>query len=168
MKSGLDQKKIVLVIERLAGRSGGAERVLVNLAQALSRYGHRVEIITHEIKRGSPFYQLDTDILYTNIRPKLTNRSLLRRFLDRFRYKCHRNRHYWPVLSWLQWVSEHSGFETRLNRYLLAIRADIAIAFLPPAIEALGRCGQVPDLKRIASIHNVPKQDFELDNKLDS
>lgn len=62
-------RRIVLVIDRLAGRGGGAERVLTETANALALRGHLVEIITHEHSRGDPFYPLLPGVMLTRLRP---------------------------------------------------------------------------------------------------
>lgn len=152
---------ITLVIDRLAGRSGGAERVIVDLANALSRLGHRIEIVTHEARCGMPFYPLDRDVLLTNLMPDASEKHRLWRLFDGLRQRLHRNRRYLWGLRHLQWISEHRGMTLRLGRHLSATAPDVAIAFLPNAIVALGLMSKGGDIRRIASLHNVPEQDFE-------
>ena len=151
---------VALVIDRIAGRSGGAERVLINLANAISRQGHRVEVICHEPRRGVPFYPLDSDVLFTNLRPHDSRRGRLRRGLDRFRTWAQNISIYPPILRYLQWANDHGGFAMRLDRHLSATRPDVAIAFLPNAIVALGLSKRPTATRKIASLHNVPEQDF--------
>ena len=155
--------RIALVIDRLAGRAGGAERVLIRTANALAGRGHLVEIITHERPRDPPPWPLAPGVMLTRLRPA---RPVWPRQLDRLRGPLERQGHRLPGLEGLAWTSRHAAFWRRLARYLDAARPDAAAAFLPPAITALGLATQqlrargvvIPAL---ASTHNAPEQDYE-------
>lgn len=152
----------MLVIDRLAGRGGGAERVLTETANALALRGHLVEIITHEHSRGDPFYPLLPGVMLTRLRPP---RPVWRAPFDRLRSPVERHGHHLPGLAHLAWASRHGGFWRRLACYLEATRPDAVAAVMPPAITALALATRrlrargvvIPTL---ASTHNAPGQDF--------
>lgn len=155
-------RRLVFVIDRLAGRGGGAERVLIETANALAARGHLVEIITHERSRDTPFYPLAPGVMLTRLRPP---RPYWRAPFDRIRGPIERHGHHLPGLAHLAWLSRHGGFWRRLARYLEVTRPDAVCAFLPPSITALAyaterlraRGVMIPVL---ASTHNAPEQDF--------
>lgn len=155
-------RRIVFIIDRLAGRGGGAERVLIETANALARRGHLVEIITHERGRGDPFYPLVPGVMLTRLRPP---QPVWRVPLDRLRGPLERHGHHLPGLDRLAWFSRHGGFWRRLARYLAATRPDAACAFMPPAFTALSLASarmraQGITVPAFASTHNAPVQDF--------
>ena len=49
---------IDIFLDRIANRSGGAEKVTVSLANELSALGHDVTIVTWEPSDEPPFYPL--------------------------------------------------------------------------------------------------------------
>lgn len=153
--------RICLVIDRLARRSGGAERVLVETANRLVLRGHEVQIVSHEVREGVPFFPLEFGVSHTNLRRPKAARSRLRRRIDAARDQLHRTL---PedvsVLDRVVWLSKYGAFWRRLERYLAAHRPDVAVAFLPPAITALGLVRPDAPLRRIASLHNVPEEDL--------
>ena len=153
--------KLCFIVEKLADRSGGAERVLIETANALADRGHQVEILSHEFRGKPPFYPLRFGVAHTNLRPMRNNRPRIRRRIDTLRDAIH-HRYNTPPFPFDRplWVSKHGGFWRRLERHLAAHRPDIAIAFMPPAISALALAEPGYPLTRIASMHNAPEQDF--------
>ena len=155
-------RRIALVIDRLAGRGGGAERVLTDTANALAERGHLVEIITHERSRDGPYYPLAPGVMLTRLRPP---RPAWRAPFDPLRAPLEWYGHHFPGLDRLAWSSRHGGFWRRLARYLEATRPNAVAGVLPPAITALALAqrrlrarGVV--IPGIASTHNAPAQDF--------
>jgi glycosyltransferase involved in cell wall biosynthesis len=159
--SGHPRRKVCLVVDKLADRSGGAERILIGTANALSARGHEVQILTHEARGISPFYPLAPGVIHTNLRRPLAVRNRLRRRLDILRNTLHA-RYKTPPFPFdhLLWASKYEAFRRRLETHFAAHQPDVAIAFLPPAITALGHARPSPGLRRIASLHNVPEQDY--------
>lgn len=152
------KKSIAIIIEKLAQRGGGAERVLVDLANTLFMRGYQVEIVTHEYRGKSPAYDLLPGIIRSNLRP--TQRSHLKRAIQPAR-KALNKLHSVPLIDRLSWLNRHGAFWRRLGRHLSATKPDIAIAFMPPAITALAYAKASDNLLRIASTHNAPEQDYE-------
>jgi glycosyltransferase involved in cell wall biosynthesis len=158
-------KKVCLIAHQIAGRSGGAERVLVETANAIAARGHHVEILTHERSTGPPFYPLKFGVTPTNLRRPDAVRGKLRLRFDRWRDEKHRTMpqeqsYYRFPVNRLSWLSKHGAFWRRLERYINFHRPDVAIAFLPPSIVALGMIRPAYPLRRIASLHNVPERDL--------
>ena len=73
--------KIDFVIASLSG--GGAERVMVLLANKLSSLGYRVNIITFSPGLA---YDLDDDVELTNLHKSRIKNHSLRRFVSLLRY----------------------------------------------------------------------------------
>jgi glycosyltransferase involved in cell wall biosynthesis len=158
----LPRQKVSFVIDKLAGRSGGAERVLIETANALAARGHQVEILSHESRGAAPFYPLALGVIHTNLRRPAAARGRLRRKLDAQREGLHHRVSSFPFpADHLMWQSKHGAFWRRLERHLDLHRPDVAIAFLPPAITALGLCRPRYPLRRVASLHNVPQHDLQ-------
>lgn len=159
--AGLTGKRITFVIEKLADRSGGAERVLIETANALAARGHTVEIVSHEFRGKPPFYPTAPGVRLANLRPRRESRPRLRRLLDRGRGLLE---NWLPDIfpfDRLVWLSRNGGFYRRLARHLAVTRPDAAIAFMPPAVTALALADPGVPVRRIASMHNAPVQDFE-------
>jgi len=154
-------RKVCFIARQVAGRSGGAERVLVETANAIAARGHRVEILTHETSGRSPFYPLRFGVTLTNLRRPDAVRSKLRLRLDRWREDKHKEiQSYRFPMNHVVWLSKHGSFWRRLERYINLHRPDVAIALLPPSIVALGMIRPEYPLLRIASLHNVPERDL--------
>lgn len=153
--------KVCFVIQKLALRSGGAERVLIDTANALYDRGYAVELVSHEHRGKKPFYPLRKGIIHTNLYPRDKNRTRIERLWARLQSVFHKNRLYLPGLAHIQWWSEHGAFRRRLARHIDATEPDVVIAFLPPAVTALGHAKPKYKPRRFASLHNVPEQDFD-------
>lgn len=154
-------RSVCFVVEKIAGRSGGAERVLVETANAMAERGHRVEIVSHEPRGRPPFYPLRFGVTHTNLRRPDAVRGRLRLRLDRWREEWHRTvRSYRFPMDRLVWLSQHGSFWRRLERHVNLHRPDVAIAFLPSSFTALGMIRPRYPLRRIATLHNVPERDL--------
>ena len=149
--------RVLFVIQKLAERSGGAERVLIETANALARRGYQVEIVTHEYRGGPPFYPVVPGVILSNIRKPQQSRwrrpvNIARQLVERA-YDV-------PGLDRLAWLSRHGSFWRRLRTHIEATRPAVAVAFMPPAITALALARPTYPLRRVASMHNAPEQDF--------
>lgn len=160
-EAGRGPKKVCFIIEKIAGRSGGAERVLVETANAMAARGHRVEILSHEARARPPFYPLRFGVTHTNLRRPDAVRGKLRLRLDKWREERHRKvRSYRFPMDRIIWLSQHGAFWRRLERHINLHEPDVAIAFLPSAFTALGMIKPKYPLRRIATLHNVPERDL--------
>lgn len=152
------KKKIAFVIEKLAQRGGGAERVLINVANSLALRGHQIEIVTHEYRGKPPAYPLVPGIVINNLRP--AQRGRLKKLIQPAR-KGLNVVHSVPLIDRISWLNRNGAFWRRLGKHLSATQPDIAIAFMPPAITALSYAKVSHDILRVASTHNNPTQDYE-------
>lgn len=159
-RAARSRRKVCFIVEKLADRSGGAERVLIETANALAMRGHEVEILSHEFRGKPPFYPLAFGVIHTNLRPSRDIRGTLRTRVDLWREQFHQVKPHTFPIDRLLWLSQHGGFWRRLQRHLALHRPDVAIAFMPPAISALARARPGYPLRKVASTHNAPEQDF--------
>jgi glycosyltransferase involved in cell wall biosynthesis len=158
--------RIVFVIQKLAGLRGGAERVVVDLANGLTERGHDVTIVTYEPNTSAPGYEL-RGVRRVDVSPRVVRVALLaarRRGRSNDgaerRVSTHGNT---PKLARVKWQLTHGWFARRLERWLDREAPDVIVGFLPPAISAVAVAGQrmgsaAP--RTIASTHNVPSEDF--------
>lgn len=156
--TSLPPRRILFVIDRLARRSGGAERVLIETANALAARGHLVEIASHEDRRGPPFYPLAPGVFHSNLRPP---RRGLRRLAHPLRRLYETSAPQVAPFDRLTWTSRNGGFWRRLEAHVAVTQPDVVVAFLPPSVTALGLVRLPAGVRRMASLHNVPEQDFD-------
>ena len=159
--------KVVLAIRLLAGRAGGAERVVCDLANELARRGLEVEIWHFDEKAGSPFYPLDGRVQLVNMHPgpRRLGSSRSKRLQKGIR-GLGRWRFFFP-LSAIDWVVHHAELVLWLRRFLQAGKPNLVIAFLPSTFTAalIARTGLPVPV--VASVHNVPREDFESADRWD-
>lgn len=148
--------RVALVIKYLAGVAGGAERVVVDLANALHQRGHTVRIFTQEKSDALPFFPLLPGVEYENtaisqarIEPSPRERAEEERRIARFSGDP----------ETLQWFSGSASMRLRWERAILNFRAEVAITFMPhtntPVLQQLG--AQLPV---IVANQNSPSQDY--------
>ncbi len=164
--------RIALVVQKLAGLQGGAERVVIDLARALSTRGHELTIVTYEPSTGPPGFD-SGDILTANVFPQPL-RSMLGGLsrgtnLDHGEriISAHGNS---AGLASLKWQATHGWFARRLTRWLRRNPQDVIVGFLPPAISAVALAGRSLGSERprvIASTHSVPSIDFGVGGRWD-
>lgn len=158
--------KIAFVVQKIADRSGGAERVLIETANEMARRGHRVEILSHENRGKPPFYRLGEGVKHRNLfnRPIKHKAKELWARREKFREKLP---HIFP-LNHLKWRMTHAGFVRELRRYIRRESPDVLIPFLPNAITPCALAAKGLDVKVMASTHNEPSQDYENPKRWDS
>ncbi len=153
--------KITLLIQRIANRAGGAERVVVNVANQLARRGHKVEVLAFETTDGRPFYPLDCAVDYRNLgimsREGATGLERRRSKLTKW---C-QTRSNFPLLGRLAWQLVYGQSVKRLRAHLEGQPSDLLIAFLPSTFTITSKVAGELGLPFILSCHNVPEEDFE-------
>lgn len=159
--------KISLVVDRLAERGGGAERVIVEAANLLVREGHEVEIITHEPRNGLPAYEADARIKHTNLNPSSKAPSIPYRAVNKGLRIMARCGLYFNPVDRLVWSFQNRRFYQRLEAYLNQEQPDIIVAFLPPSLVALGLAQLSFPGRKLASIHSVPEREFDRPERWD-
>lgn len=146
--------RVTFVIQKLLGLAGGAERVFLNTAKAMSERGFDIEILIYDHGSGAPFY----DATGLNIRnlfpfPSKTKSGHTPGFLKQLPS--------FGPLGHLKWEMTHGLHESRLRAALEKQRPDVVVAFLPPAITASVRATRELKIPVVASLHNVPQMDYE-------
>ena len=160
--------KVVLVIQKLVGLRGGAERLVIELAEELARRGHDTTLITYEFALGQPAYDTGAVPLVNLFPPRL--RQLLDacgadrspRSAENAERTLSNRANVWP-LTRVKWHATHGLFARRLARWIADHQPDVVVGFLPPAISAVAVAGVRlgPERPRlVASTHNVPSEDF--------
>lgn len=170
--------RAVFVIQKLAGLSGGAERVFVETAEAMAARGISVRLVTLDPDPtlplafgcgGVPVASVFPRWLQrrvakgTTTAPPPKNDSPKRPLLERLGKAI-------PnvlPLTHIKWQLTHGMFERALAKDLRRAPADVIVAFLPPAIASAARAGARLGIPVIASTHNVPDLDFGDSNRWD-
>ena len=157
--------RVVFVIQKLAGLRGGAERVLIETAEAMAARGMDVSIASYDRHGGAPAYPCSLPVIRlwpgASRRPPPVHVGHGRRGRAEALLRALPNG---LGLGRLKYALTHGLFARRLRAHLRATRPDVVVAFLPPAIlaaaEALRGWGAgAPAL--IASVHNVPAAEFD-------
>lgn len=60
-------KIMMAYFENIAGISGGLEKTLCHLSNAMYERGHEISIVVYDENHGTPFYTLDAGISYINL-----------------------------------------------------------------------------------------------------
>ncbi len=150
------KKKVALFIDLLVDRSGGAERIFIELANMLVARGYEVACLHYEQRAGRPFYRLDPRIELINLwlqRLPRAYRPLNALASQRFVPERLRNR--------LQWYLENGPVISQLRDYFLYSKPAVAISFLPPANTPALLASAGTPVKVIPTHHNVPAEDYD-------
>lgn len=152
--------KLAFVVQKIAGRSGGAERVLVETANEMARRGHQVEILSHENRGVGPFYELEHGAVHQNLfdRPIEHRDKDRRKRFEQFRNSLPDN---WPLVNRYKWNLKNSEFIRDLRNYIQERSPDILIPFMPPAMIACAYAAKGLSVPIVASTHNAPEQDYQ-------
>ncbi|MGP5514410.1 glycosyltransferase [Psychrobacter alimentarius] len=175
----INKKTIYLFIKAIANRSGGAERVVVNLANELNRAGYIVTILTYDKSFGMPFYCLDSNVNFFNLYPRHRKAGNTRpeRLLKKSARLINDNisgvlspNYFKTVRSLsnrLEWFGNNGVFLNNLTSYLKSYPPSVLISFLPSAFSVCQLACDKANVKHIVSEHNVPKQDFSNPDRWD-
>ncbi|MCK0122131.1 glycosyltransferase [Loktanella sp. F6476L] len=149
--------RVCFVIQKLLGLSGGAERVFVETAQAMAARGIDVEILIYDNGAGRAMYETNS-IVVKNLFPfRRPNLDTPRTNNTPSSIKKLPHGH---IMGHVKWGLTHELFIRTLRRHLQRHPPDVVVGFLPPAITACVRAAAPLSIPVIASIHNLPEQDF--------
>lgn len=149
------KKKVALFIHKLAGRSGGAERIFIELANMLVARGYDVTCIHDDRRLDKPFYELDRRVELINISMRGKDRYVRRLWRlqsNRLLPAAWRNR--------IEWTAQNKRRISQLHDYFRLVKPDVAISFLPPANTPALLASVETDVKVIPTNHNVPAEDY--------
>lgn len=150
--------KVCFVIQKLAGLTGGAERILCEVASAMAARGMTVTVLTYDSRAGDPAYPLD-GVTQHNLfpAPRATSKGTAKPRRLEGAVKTIPN--IWP-LPQIKWALTYAPFITRLNRAFAQIQPDVVVGFMPTGIMAAAEAAHPLGIPVIASTHNLPEQDF--------
>lgn len=155
--SGPNGPLIALVIRRLIGRSGGAQRLYCELADMLADAGYQVACLHYDEREGAPPFPMRHRIERINLAPAKTGTishlhtkalSLLRRT---------------PVgrlTNGFLWARVNGHFIGQLAQFYRHRQPALVIGFLPPANTAALAASRVVDVPVIVTNHSVPAEDY--------
>lgn len=146
---------VALAIGALWDVSGGAERVLTDVANGLHRRGWNVTVMTYQERNGPSFYPLDFGITRLDGRRRHSRRRkppplIALRSASRRR----------PLVGLALWVITYIPRVLALRRMLRIARPDVAVGFMPSTFPYLVLAGKLTRTPTIASIHNVPDREL--------
>jgi glycosyltransferase involved in cell wall biosynthesis len=146
---------VALAIESMHNTSGGAERVLADVANGLFRRGYRVTVITHQDRNGPPFYSLDFGIERLDARARHVRRRQGTPFTSLNSIASRQ----WRVAAPL-WAVKYLPKVRRLRKVLRVARPDMVVAFMPSMFPYVTLAALGTGTKAVASIHNVPEREL--------
>ncbi|MBN9021771.1 MAG: glycosyltransferase [Rhizobiales bacterium] len=148
-------KTVAIVIRLLAERSGGAERIYVELANMLAARGYEVTCLHYDQSRGKPFFPLDPRIELINLHPDPVPFGYrLRRWASRRPFFPASLRQKWG------WAAANDIFVAQLRDYFTLRRPDVVLTFMPPANTPALLAAAGTGVKVIPTNHNVPEEDY--------
>lgn len=134
---------------------GGAERVIANLSNYLTKNGNEVNIIT--ILNTDISYNLDSKIKSINIDKKYTPISEIEN-----NYKGMKK-----ILHYCRKIIKQVKRNLTLKKIVYKLNTDIYISFLPEACFSILKCRKIIKVPIIVSVRNDPKIEYNnLYNKL--
>ncbi len=146
---------VALAIGALHDVSGGAERVLVDVANGLFRRGYQVSVITHQDKNGPTFYPLDYGIERVDGRRRHSRRKKAPPLVALRSASTRR-----PLVAIGTWVATYIPRVWRSRRMLRVVQPDVVIGFMPSTFPYMTMAARTAGVPSVASIHNVPDREL--------
>jgi len=150
------KKHVVLVIRLLGDRSGGAEKLFIEMANHLISEGYNVTCLYYEPGNKKPFYELDKNVGLINLFIPYSSMGLAGKF-TRFMSHLLGDKSIFPVFSWL---NSELNFTLQLKRFCSKSNVDLIISYLPPANTPSLIASKISKTKVIVTNHNVPEKDY--------
>lgn len=150
-----DRPHVAFAVTALHQAAGGAERVLVDVANGLHRRGYRVSVLTYQDRNGPTFYPLDFGISRLDGRRRHAHGGRTAPF-EALMPVTRRHR----VLAVAVWLARYGAKVIRLRQLLRIGRPDIAVGFLPSSYPYLTLAATGTGVRTVASLHNVPDRDL--------
>lgn len=146
------------MIQKLAGLTGGAERILCEVANAMALRGMTVTVLTYDSHAGDPAYPL-TGAALRNLFPAPRTPATGPAKPRRLEGAVKAIPDIWP-LPQIKWGLTYAPFIHRLNRAFAQIQPDVVVGFMPTGIMAATEAARPLGIPVVASTHNLPEQDF--------
>lgn len=160
---GRERGHIMMVIRRLNGRAGGAERLFCDVANLFADAGYAVTVVTCDRSTQAPVYRLSPRITRLNLHRKWARRAPWYAALDGVAKAYPTVR----ALAPTDWLAKNLYFLRRLHRAARDARPDVMISFLPPANTVTLLAGWLAGARVIATNHSVPAHDYQSDTRWD-
>jgi len=151
----VDRPHVAFAVTGLHGVSGGAERVLVDVANGLFDRGYQVSVLTYQHRNGPSFYPLRYGISHLDGRKRHARRgggSPLRQLDGAAQRRT--------SVGVLLWLVQYLPKVLRFRRLLKISKPDVVIGFLPSTFPYLTLAALGTGVKTVASMHNVPTRDL--------
>ncbi len=156
MTAPAERPHVALAITALHDVPGGAERVLVDVANGLHRRGYRVTVLTYQDVNGPSFYPLDYGITHLDGRQRDAQWGGRGQALGSLGGLTQRRRSAAIAI----WLGRYGPKVWHLRRLLKIARPDVAIGFLPSSYPYLTLAARGLGIRTVASLHNVPDRDL--------
>lgn len=150
--------KVCFVIQKIAGLTGGAERILCEVASAMAARGMEVSVLTYDSRAGEPSYPL-VKVRLDNLFPAPYHHPSGGTGPRRLEMAIKSVPNIWP-LAQLKWQLTYGRFIKALNRRIAEEKPDVVVGFMPTGIMAATLAASPLGIPTIASTHNVPAQDY--------
>ena len=146
---------VAFAVTGLHGVAGGAERVLVDVANGLFDRGYQVTVLTYQHRNGPSFYPLRYGISHLDGRKRHARRGGGARLQQLDGVSQRRT-----SVGLATWAVRYLPKTLRFRRLLRIAKPDIAIGFLPSTFPYLTLAAAGTGVKTVASMHNVPTRDL--------
>lgn len=151
------KKHIVLVIRLLGDRSGGAEKLYIEMANHLVKNGYNVTCLYYEPGTKPPFYELDKNVALINLFVPYPSLGIAGKFI-RLMSHLLGDKSIFPLFAWL---NSDLNFSFQLKRFFAKSNVNLVISYLPPANTPSLIAARITKTKVIVTNHNVPEKDYE-------
>jgi glycosyltransferase involved in cell wall biosynthesis len=160
------QKKIVIAIERMANTSGGAQKVVSELANYLSDKNHDVFIWTYDTKKGGSYFPLNSSVQYENLFLMNSTLEKTKSWIEKITGFI-LNKTAPDILGPWKYKTRYSRWSKIISKKSKTLKPDVIIAIMPPAIAAVGRAETSQTIKKVASNHSSPLEEYYNKNRWD-
>lgn len=147
---------VAFAITALHDVPGGAERVLVDVANGLHRRGYEITVLTYQDLNGPSFYPLDFGITHLDGRHRDVEGGGRGQTFSTLGGLTLRRR----SVAVAMWLARYGPKVYHLRRLLKIARPDVAVGFLPSSYPYLTLAATGLGIRTVASLHNVPDRDL--------
>jgi glycosyltransferase involved in cell wall biosynthesis len=167
-KTRSDRLKICIALTYLSGKSGGAERITIESANALHRQGHAVTVLQCSGLGEEPFYPLDAGITLIDLAVYPYKEQFLMPADEQERLFREMSQIDFPGIDvrfnesdFQDWKNSHHFWRSRVySGFFVNNSFDVVICHMPSTWQYILSGYTNPRTLYIASLHNSPKFKF--------